>query len=266
MLLLRFLINGMENLYRSDNSALLWLLTSPNLPPQAARWALLLMYEPNFRVVHLAGSLNVVADYFSRPTAETQSKGACAKWPASAAESEAALAVMVASLLPSPHPSRGCGLGMDINLSEETFFLLHLISSLVTGRVALLCAAAAHGFPAEEMVSHASPPMGLLFVLRGSGPPRPSTVDIWEDQDTLRYLRAAVAGEDVSATLTGLSLAERDRVKQRARPFYFETSATTGGELLFHLSSSAGTGRIVPPPAERDALVTELHSPRGQEA
>ena len=106
-----YLINGKVNRYRSDNSALQWLLSSPNLPAQAARWALLLQ-EMVFDVEHIPGSLNVVNDYFSRPTAETAARPPTVPWPTSAeaaASQLSNLAVLtLSSLLAdlSPAPAR----------------------------------------------------------------------------------------------------------------------------------------------------------------
>ena len=80
------LINGHKNIYRTDNSALRWLMSGLNLPPMAARWALQLA-EFDFEVQHIAGKDNVVCDFLSRPDAE----GPPAKtvpWPASVAEAD----------------------------------------------------------------------------------------------------------------------------------------------------------------------------------
>lgn len=88
-----YYLRGKENIYRSDNSALQWLMTARNLPPMAARWALLLS-ELDFRIEHIKGKDNLVCDYLSRPTGSKE--GSYAPWPASAEEAERILAIEAA--------------------------------------------------------------------------------------------------------------------------------------------------------------------------
>ena len=93
-----YLLNGKQNIYETDNAALQWLMTAANLPPMAARWALL-MSEFDFKVKHIEGKQNVVADHLSRPQ-QTGPPPKAAKWPTFSAE-VMAIEVLIGEILPS---------------------------------------------------------------------------------------------------------------------------------------------------------------------
>lgn len=289
-----YLVNGRVNRYRSDNSALQWLLTSPNLPAQAARWALSLQ-EMVFQVEHIAGNLNVVNDYLSRPTAAIK-KPATVPWPtsaAAAAQQLAAVAVLTvnprADARRPPPPLLRDPLGSWCLEFAEQFLLTALLlcawgrtalSSLISAVVeseAVL--AASHRPPLRPLVvgrprisspqhlqlcGFVAPALGLGLETPAAAAATP-TAEIWEDYNTINYLRAAAFPSSAGAAadcavLAPLSASERNRVRQRARYFFFE-SPDGEKQSLVHLHSD-GTGRICPPPAERRDILVHLHSSR----
>ena len=249
--------NGLENILETDNSALQWLMTSAALPAIAARWSLLLT-EFNFRIVHIPGITNKVADHLSRPQ-KSDKKESPPQWPATSEEALAMIACITPGLEDDGGDEEGdfpIATSGRIALATGLLSVAHsrtageVVSGLVKASKATMIASlrplirsevAPTSFFFDPLLKGLKIEQGttLAAVVPGASPPG----DIWSDDLTLRFLRGT------EASLEGVLGAERDRVKKRAKSYFFGTDP----------SVSPGTGRICPQPSDRDGLVSQMH-------
>jgi hypothetical protein len=81
----------------------------------------------------------------------------------------------------------------------------------------------------------------------------PQRRDIWKDPVLLLYVREGLTGAATSPT-------ELRRLKQRAQHYSYTVVNGTG---VLHRRMSDGSVRVVPPPAERTAILTGMHERTG---
>jgi transposase InsO family protein len=203
-----------------DHRALIWLFTAKELSPMLARYVLRLN-EYNIHIVYRPGAENFGADYLSRKPPPAGGGAAGLRLEAGVYAAELA----------------GWGPACDDWVAEGQALQAAVELSHVGGEGAWRDLQWASGSAAAWALASDSEGVG--------------TREPWDDVVLLDCLRRG------APALDALGSDERDRVQHRLKRYRLETTAT-GVELLFFVYE--GGTRLVPRPAERAAIVRDIHA------
>ena len=267
----RVYLYGVHFILYTDHRPLEWLMTNPNLTGMHARWALMLQ-EFDFEVRYRKGLVNMNADGLSRnPQPESSdltgarmhednpgSQGREVRprpavtylaWQAWAAEPLQAGAArpLPEGVVPAEIEELGGEL-WDPEEQAEDPAELPLPGNMDYGSVD------------SDLQVPNTPGLG--------GHRAKALTDIWEDQNTLQYLRSPEVNPQWSK-------GEGERVRRRAQAYRFadgvvlhrlrdgaEEAQPCNGVLLHRVAG--GEEKVVPEPSQRDNLVREVHDFTGR--
>ena len=254
----RYLV-GRELHIVTDHQPLHWLMTSKELTGQHARWALQLQ-DYHFTITHRPGLQNPNADALSRSPdqeASTSDEFDCGLEDvlpphAPPADSRGPLfsdeerirayghQYRVVAEATAAHCFRRDGAD---SAAERVFDPLGIWRAPDTGMLAV-CFELPDEVSAGAQVALALEVLNCLAAL-----PEENSVDIWNDEHTVHFLKTGQHLPDASAEA-------RDRITHRALRFRW-----TDGKLYRVFGKDSP--REVPPPAERESLAARVHSQYG---